>query len=76
MDCKRVSQVFYLFFDNELAEEEKESFEVHLTRCPACAQHVLLARKVLLTLRQRCNRHVAPTSLRVRILTSLPHRQG
>ena len=74
MDCKRVRKSIFLFIDEELEEEDRGSVEEHLSECPPCDQTVRYMRKFLLVVRERCVRHVASTTLRKRILTSMPHR--
>lgn len=75
MECKKVTEVLFLFFDDELEEELKASMQDHLTRCPGCASRLAYTRKLLILVRQRCVRRMAPPRLRARILSSLPHRQ-
>jgi mycothiol system anti-sigma-R factor len=74
MDCKEVSLVVYLFFDNEMDEETLTPFRAHVGQCGHCAKQVDYTRKVLLIVRQKTIRCTAPDSLRARILTHLPHR--
>jgi mycothiol system anti-sigma-R factor len=75
MDCKRVGEVIFLFFDNELEPELLSPFRDHVNRCGDCARQVDYTRKLLLLVREsvRCN---APGRLRMRILTDMPHRGG
>lgn len=75
MDCKRVGEVIFLFFDNELEGDLLTPFRNHVHRCGDCARHVDYTRKLLLLVRTsvRCN---APDRLRTRILTGMPHRGG
>jgi mycothiol system anti-sigma-R factor len=75
MDCKKVAESLFLFFDNEMDGKLRAPFEEHLARCPGCAHRLAYTRKLLVIVRSRCVRQFAPPSLRVRILTSLPHRQ-
>lgn len=75
MDCKRVTETVYLFFDNEMDEEERGPFERHLDGCSECARRVQFTRRLLLIVRQRCSRCPAPKRLYERILISLPHRR-
>lgn len=74
MNCKRFSEVIFLFVDNEMQDDLLDSFQRHLEDCPGCKQKTLFTRRFLIVFRQRCARHSAPPSLRRRILTSLPHR--
>jgi len=76
MDCKRVTETVYLFFDNEMDEEERVPFERHVDGCSKCARRVRFTRRLLLIVRQRCTRCQAPPRLYQRILISLPHRQA
>jgi mycothiol system anti-sigma-R factor len=76
MDCKRVTETVFLFFDNEMAEEERAPFEQHVNGCPDCARRFHYTRKLLLIVRQRCARCQAPAHLYQRILISLPHRRA
>lgn len=74
MDCKEVSVVLFLFFDNELEEELLAPFRDHVAGCGHCARQMDYTRKLLLVVRERCHRCAAPDDLRVRILTRMPHR--
>ena len=75
MDCKRVGDSIYLFFDNELDQALLSPFRAHVDGCGDCARRVDYTRKLLLLVREsvRCN---APDRLRLRILTNMPHRGG
>lgn len=75
MDCRRVMEVLFLFFDGELEENLQRPLEDHLSRCPGCNGRLEYTRKLLILVRERCTRQVAPPRLRHRILSSLPHRQ-
>ena len=76
MDCKRVAETVFLFFDNEMDEEERAPFEEHVNGCPECAREFRRTRQFLLIVRQRCSRCQAPRRLYRRILISLPHRRA
>jgi mycothiol system anti-sigma-R factor len=75
MDCKEVSTVLFLFFDNEMDEEMLAPFRDHVGGCGNCAKQVDYTRKLLLIVRERTIRCSAPESLRHRILVNLPHRR-
>ncbi len=75
MDCRKVSEIAFLYVDNEMGSDLQKPFQDHLSRCPCCASRVDQTRKLIVLVRQRCVRQPAPQRLRVRILTSLPHRQ-
>jgi len=74
MDCKEVGAVLFLFFDNEMEEELLAPFRDHVSRCGDCAKRMDYTRKLLLVVREKCVRCSAPDRLRIRILTSMPHR--
>ena len=76
MDCKRVSEVIFLFFDNEMEEDLLNPFQDHLAQCGDCNKRLQYTKKLLLVVRQRCCRCAAPDGLRNRILISFPHRTG
>lgn len=76
MDCKEVSAVIYLFFDNEMEEEMLAFFRDHVDGCGDCAKQVAYTRKMLVLVRERCVRCSCPDQLRQRILTAMPHRQS
>lgn len=76
MDCKEVSTVVFLFFDNEMDEDTLTPFRDHVGRCGHCAKQVDYTRRLLLIVRERTIRCTAPDSLRLRILTRLPHRNN
>ncbi len=75
MDCKRVGEVIYLFFDNELEDALLAPFRAHVEDCDECRERVGKAQKVLVLVRERCTRCCAPEHLRLKILTSMPHRR-
>jgi len=76
MDCKRVREVIFLFFDNEMDDELLTPFQDHVSHCGHCAHTMVYTRKLLLIVRQRCVRCTAPERLRHRILISMPHRRA
>ena len=76
MDCKEVSSVLFLFFDNEMEEALLTPFRDHLSGCGDCAKRMDYTRKLLLVVREKCLRCTAPDGLKIRILTSMPHRYG
>jgi len=76
MNCKRVNEVLFLFFDNELEDDLLDPFRAHTRGCPICAQRLDYTRKLLLLVRECCRRESAPERLRMRILASMPHRRG
>ncbi|HEX5760662.1 MAG TPA: zf-HC2 domain-containing protein [Thermoanaerobaculia bacterium] len=75
MDCKKVGDSIYLFFDNELDQALLTPFRHHVDGCGDCAKRVDYTRRLLLLVRAsvRCS---APDRLRLRILTNMPHRGG
>ena len=76
MDCKRVTEVVFLFFDNEMDDDLLTPFRDHVAQCGQCASTIDYTRRLLFIVRQRCTRCTAPDRLRHRILISLPHRSG
>ena len=76
MKCSSVQEVIFLYTDNELDEEICVSLRRHVELCADCAREIAYKERLLQLLRQRCKRATAPSRLRRRILTSLPHRRG
>jgi len=76
MDCKEVSETLFLFVDNEMEAPLQTSFRDHVAKCPGCAQRMDYTRKLLFLVRERCVRCTASQTLRLRILTNLPHRRN
>lgn len=76
MNCKRVNEILYLFFDNELEDDLLAPFRHHTDGCPECARRLDYTRKLLFLVRQSCRRRPAPERLRMRILASMPHRRS
>jgi len=76
MDCKRARASMYTVTDNELEGELLMTFREHLGSCPGCSQQFLYVSRLLAVVRGRCCRHEAPPTLRIRILSSFPHRGG
>jgi anti-sigma factor (TIGR02949 family) len=74
MDCKEVGVALFLFFDNEMEEDLLTPFRDHVSRCNHCAKKLDYTRKLLVIVREKCVRCQAPERLRIRILTSMPHR--
>jgi mycothiol system anti-sigma-R factor len=75
MDCKEVNESLFLFVDNEMEADLLTLFRDHVARCSGCAEKMVYTRKLLWLVRERCGRCTASQDLRVRILTSLPHRR-
>ena len=76
MDCHRVREAMFQAADNELEAELLAPFREHLSFCPDCAHHFTYVGKLVAVIRQRCCRYDAPSSLKIRILSSFPHRGG
>lgn len=76
MDCKNAVQMLFFLLDASFDEEARQSLEEHVKQCPCCARKLGYRQKLLFVVRERCHRREAPDSLRLRILTSLPHRHG
>jgi len=74
MDCKKVGEALFLFFDNEMEEDLLAPFRDHVSGCGDCAKRVAYTRRLLLIVREKCERCSAPERLRIRILTAFPHR--
>lgn len=74
MDCNEVGAALFRFFDNEMEEELLTPFRDHVSWCIPCAQRMDYTRRLLVIVREKCVRCSAPERLRLRILTSLPHR--
>jgi mycothiol system anti-sigma-R factor len=76
MDCQGIRAAMYRVADNELEAELVVVFRDHLERCPGCAAEFRFVTKVVAIVRARCGRFAAPSSLKLRILASFPHRDG
>ena len=76
MDCHCVREAMFRATDNELEPELLAPFREHLSFCPECAHHFGYLNRLLCMVRQRCLRLSAPAQLRVRIVSSFPHRHG
>ncbi len=76
MECNRVRETMYWVSDNELDAELLALFREHLSSCPVCAHNFAYVCKLLALVRARCLRYAAPSSLKIRILASFPHRGG
>jgi anti-sigma factor (TIGR02949 family) len=74
MECHRVREVMFRATDNELEPELQGPFREHLRLCPECAHHYCYVTKLIGLIRERCGRLPAPSRLKVRILSSFPHR--
>jgi mycothiol system anti-sigma-R factor len=74
MNCDAVRAVMYSASDNELDGELLLSFRQHLTLCASCSHRYGFVSRMLAIVRGRCCRYEAPTTLRIRILASFPHR--
>ncbi len=75
MKCSSVHEVLFLYTDNEMEEELRISVREHVAICPECERRLDYTTRLVALLRKRCKRAVAPSRLRRRILTSLPHRR-
>ncbi len=76
MDCHKVREVVFLYADKEMDGELLISFEQHVAICPECARRAVHAERLIMVVRKRCGRQMAPADLRRRILTSLRHREA
>jgi mycothiol system anti-sigma-R factor len=76
MDCQRVRIAMYRVRDNELEPDLVAGFTEHLASCSDCAERFSFVGKLLSLIRERCCRYNAPSTLKIRILASLPHRGG
>lgn len=74
MDCSKFEEIVFLYSDNQLEQELVVRYRRHIDLCPECARRAAFTRKLLVILRQRCERATAPERLRRRILAGLPHR--
>ncbi len=75
-NCKKIhEELAYLYLDNEMGQEMVIAFERHIARCPPCAKEAKIIERVLMIVRERTGRCVAPRHLRERILAGLPHRR-
>ena len=71
MNCRKVREVVFVYTDNEMEGELLISFRQHLAMCPECARQTVFAECLVMVVRQRCVRTLAPEQLRQRILTGL-----
>ena len=71
MNCRKVREVVFVYTDNEMEGELLISFRQHLAMCPECARQTVFAERLVMVVRQRCVRTLAPEQLRRRILTGL-----
>jgi mycothiol system anti-sigma-R factor len=76
MECHRVREAMYWVSDNELDAELLPPFRDHLPLCPHCAHYYAYVSKLLALVRGCSCRYSAPSTLRIRILASLPPRGG
>ena len=74
MDCSKFEEIVFLYSDNQLEQELVVHYHRHIDLCPECARRAAFTSRLLVILRQRCERATAPERLRQRILASLPHR--
>lgn len=75
MDCKKIRQLVFLFADDEMEQDTLTAFKSHVRLCPDCAKEARYTRRLITVVRQRATRTSAPSSLRARILSCMPHRQ-
>jgi mycothiol system anti-sigma-R factor len=76
MDCHRVRESMFQATDNELPAEILVHFREHLSFCPDCSHKYSYVGRLVAVIRERCCRLDAPSRLKVRILSSFPHRGG
>ncbi|HEV8629059.1 MAG TPA: hypothetical protein VGV61_01995 [Thermoanaerobaculia bacterium] len=74
MDCHGVRAAMFRVNDNEVEPALLVVFRQHLTSCPACAEQFAYVSRLLALVRERSGRYCAPSTLKVRILASFPHR--
>jgi mycothiol system anti-sigma-R factor len=76
MDCHRVREAMFQATDNELPADSLVPFREHLSFCPDCAHQYTYLGRLVAVIRERCCRDAAPSRLKLRILSSFPHRGG
>jgi mycothiol system anti-sigma-R factor len=67
MNCRHFRQVRFLFIDADLEDEVRMDFQQHWSSCPECARRAAFTLRMLALLRSRCDRAIAPASLKERI---------
>ena len=75
MDCKKIRELVFLFADDEMEQETLVAFQSHVRICPHCAAEARYTRRLVTVVRERVIRASAPSRLRARILSTMPHRQ-
>lgn len=69
LDCAKVKELLFLYYDNELDRTEMVAFYRHAEHCPECWRRVGYTTRLLTTVTLRTRRSAAPSSLRERILS-------
>ncbi len=71
IDCEKIREMVFLYYDNELDRATMLSFYRHAERCPECWRRVGYTTRLLTSVTLRLRRNSAPNALRDRILSVL-----
>jgi len=75
MNCKKVREELIFLFAEEMDHDQHAEFKDHVKHCPQCAKKAEKTRFILTFVRQHTVRCEAPSHLREKILSIMPHRR-
>ena len=70
-DCEQVLERVYEFLDNEIDAASGDAIRRHLVMCEPCLDKFDVEEAVKSLVHQRCGGEVAPSHLRMKIVTQL-----
>ncbi|PYF99333.1 mycothiol system anti-sigma-R factor [Georgenia satyanarayanai] len=68
--CEELLEHLFEFVDSEMDDHDRERLRRHLDECPTCREATDAEARVRLLLRRSCQ-EVAPSTLRLRVITQI-----
>ncbi|HLT85419.1 MAG TPA: mycothiol system anti-sigma-R factor [Phototrophicaceae bacterium] len=68
--CEELLEHLFEYVDSEMNEQDRLRLHRHLTECPTCQEATDAETRIRLLLRRSCQ-EVAPTTLRMRVITQI-----
>ena len=69
-NCEELLEHLFEFVDSEMTEHDRERLRRHVEDCPTCREATDAETKIRVLLRRSCQ-EVAPSALRLRVITQI-----
>jgi anti-sigma factor (TIGR02949 family) len=69
-NCEELLEHLFEFVDSEMTDGDRERLRRHVEECPTCREATDAETRIRVLLRRSCQ-EVAPTTLRLRVLTQI-----